>query len=153
MLFVVFFLLPRVQRDMNCCGSVLAPHSSIRDPPSSAASPSFLPWLHVSAASILMFLMQSSLSLLQGAQQLQTASPSCCVHTTLPGDIQLLDTPAVMGCQERDDDPPVVLLSHFLPEALSCIRGFAAFKHRAEELDPVNSHVELLHSCWRLFLG
>lgn len=49
--------------------------------------------------------------------------------------------------------PPVVFLNRFLPEAFSCIRDFAAFKHRAEELGPVNSHVELLHSCWRLFLG
>lgn len=79
---------------------------------------------------------------------------SCCVHTALPGELQLLDAPAlVVGCQEKDEDPPVVFLNRFLPEAFSCIRDFAAFKHRAEELGPVNSHMELLHSCWRLFLG
>lgn len=66
---VICSFLPSVQGDKNCCGSespqhgdcsVLAPHPSIKNSPSSA-SPGFLPCFHdFAAASTQMFVTQSS---------------------------------------------------------------------------------------------
>lgn len=120
---VICSFLPSVQGDKNCCGSespqhgdcsVLAPHPSIKNSPSSA-SPAFLPCFHdFSAASTQMFVTQSSprggssCREPRSSKQLLPAAlcSSCCVHSALPGELQLLDTLPLGAARKKKKRPP-----------------------------------------------
>lgn len=102
-LFVVFFLLSRgtgTAVGQSC--TVLAPPPSIKDPPSSA-SPAFLPSFHDLYPDVCGAEQPQEGSSCSGQLLPAALCSSCCVHSALPGELQLLDTG---GCQEKDEETP-----------------------------------------------
>lgn len=124
--FAVFFLLCSLRGTGTWGGSESSP-SHQQPPPSSAASPAppFLPGLCCCPS--------PDAADTEQPQPPAGSPPSPSVHillrAALPGQLQLLDTPALLGDARKKMETP----SSCLPEP------FPAFQHRAEELGPVKA--------------